>query len=128
MSSAVQRHEDRAKGGAAFVDAVNRLVQRIGAALAPTPTPISIFKARYSGILKEADHGTVQLISQGSKRYVRLTETQLVEIMGSGNGNTSRSLADTLGSLTPPKERLDPALVMQAGSAHDPFTLPDRTL
>ena len=125
MNSAVQRQEDRSKGGA-FLHAINSLAQRLGAVLAPKPTPISIFKARYSGILKEADHGTVQMISQGSKRYVLLTESQLVAIMDAGVGSKSRSLADTLASLTPPKERLDSSLVTLAGSAHDPFSLPDR--
>ena len=95
--------------------------------MAPKPTPISIFKAKYSGILKDADHGTVQMISQGSKRYVLLTENQLVEIMDAGVSSKSRSLADTLASLTPPKERLDSSLVMLAGSSHDPFSLPNRS-
>ena len=125
MHSAVQRQEEQAQGGA-FLHAINTLVQRLGAVRAPKPTPISIFKAKYSGILKEADHGTVQMISQGSKRYVLLTESQLVEIMDAGVGSKSRSLADTLASLTPPKERLDASLVMLAGSTHDPVSLPDR--
>lgn len=125
MHSAVQRSEEQAQGGA-FLHAINSLVHRLGAVLAPKPTPISIFKAKYSGILKEADHGTVQMISQGSKRYVLLTESQLVEIMDAGVGSKTRSLAETLASLTPPKGRLDASLVMLSGTGHDPFSLPDR--
>ncbi|WP_305806977.1 hypothetical protein, partial [Stenotrophomonas sp. YIM B06876] len=125
MHSAVQRQEEPPKGGAFFL-AVNSLAQRLGTVLAPKSTPISIFKASYAGILKDADDGAVQVISQGKKKYVLLTEDQLVEIMDAGVGSKTRSLADTLASLTPPKERLDASLVMQAGSAHDPFSLPER--
>lgn len=127
MHSAVQKQEEHTQGGA-FFHAINSLVQRLGAVRATKPTPISIFKAKYSGILKEADLGTVQMISQGSKRYVLLTESQLVEIMDAGLGSRTRSLADTLASLTPPKGRLDAGLVMLAGSGHDPFSLSDRAL
>lgn len=125
MYFAALRHEEQTKGGA-FIHALNRLAQRLGAALAPKPTPISIFKARYSGFLKDAENGTVQVISHGNKRYVLLTESQVVKIIDAGIGIKTRSVADTLASLTPPRQRLDSSFVVLAGSAHDPFTLPDR--
>lgn len=116
------RKKDERKGS--FFTAMDNLVRRLGAVLEPKQTPISIFKARYSGILDEADHGRIQMITQGRKHYVLLTEAQLVLIMDA-DVNKKRSLADTLGSLTPPKERLDTSQVMLAGSGHDPFILPD---
>lgn len=120
MHFATQGQED-----GAFLLALNKLAQCLGAALAPKTTPISIFNARCSDILKDADQGTLHVISHGSKRYALLTENQLVEFMNAGLGSKSRSLADTLASLSPPKQSLASSLLMLAGSAHDAFTLPD---
>lgn len=139
MHASVQRPSGRSPGSA-FAHAVSSLAQRLGTALAPKPTPIATFKERSGDILKEADSGTVQVITQGSKRYVLLSEVQLLAIMegpestaGSKGVEGSkaaahskvRSLAHTLESLTPPQARLDAGLVMVAGPTCDLFLLPE---
>src|SRR5437868_13124248 len=111
MDTTARKKDDHLKGS--FFTALDNLMRRLGAVLEPKQTPISIFKARYSGILDEADHGRIQMITQGRKHYVLLTESQLVSIMGA-DVSKKRCLADTLASLTPPKERLDTRQVILA--------------
>src|SRR2546427_7012817 len=58
--------------------ALRDLSHQVGSAMPrnTTPMPISVFKAQYGAVLKQADHDGVALISQGRKRYVIVSEEQ----------------------------------------------------
>ena len=60
--------------------ALRDLSHQVGSAMPrnTTPMPISVFKAQYGAVLKQADHDGVALISQGRKRYVIVSEEHMV--------------------------------------------------
>lgn len=62
--------------------ALRDLSHQVGSAMPrnTTPMPISVFKAQYGAVLKQADHDGVALISQGRKRYVIVSEEHMVAL------------------------------------------------
>jgi hypothetical protein len=82
-----------------------------------TPMPISIFKAQYGSVLKQADHDGVALISQGSKRYVIVSEEHMVAL--SSNERTTRTVADVCMSLPRPHRAVDLSSSQMSGARGD---------
>lgn len=82
-----------------------------------TPMPISIFKAQYSSVLKQADHDGVALISQGSKRYVIVSEEHMVALCS--NERATRTVADVCRSLPRPRQAVDLSSSRMSGARAD---------
>lgn len=82
-----------------------------------TPMPISTFKAKYSSVLKQADHDGVALISQGSKRYVIVSEDHMIVL--SGNERSTRTVADVCLSLPRPRQVVDLSASQMSGVRGD---------
>ena len=83
----------------------------------PKPMPISIFKAKYGKVLKQADDDGVALISQGGKRYVIVSEEHMVTLSNKEGG--SRTVADICLSLPRPRRGLDLSASQMAGASGD---------
>jgi hypothetical protein len=104
-------------------DPLNRalrvLTQMIGSVMPrnTTPMPISIFKAKYGSVLKQADHDGVALISQGSKRYVIVSADHIVVL--SGNERPTRTVADICLSLPRPHRTIDLSASQMSGASGD---------
>ena len=97
-----------------------RIVSHVIGSVMPhntTPMPISIFKARYPSILKQADHEGVALISQGSKRYVIVSEECMVAL--SSNERATRTVADVCMSLPHPRRAVDLSASQMSGASGD---------
>lgn len=86
-----------------------------------TPMPISIFKEKYSAVLKDADHDGVALISQGGKRYVIVSEDHMVTI--ASNERATRTVADICLSLPRPRRVVEMSASQMAG-ANDNVDVP----
>jgi hypothetical protein len=81
------------------------------------PTPISLFKASYTSVLKQADENGVALISQGAKRYVIVSEDRIIAL--SVTDRRERTVADLVESLPRPTRRIDPERVHVPGAVND---------
>lgn len=82
-----------------------------------TPMPISIFKAQYGSVLKQADHDGVALISQGSRRYVIVSEERMVVL--SNSERATRTVADLCKALPRPSRTVDLSAAQMAGARGD---------
>jgi len=82
-----------------------------------TPMPISTFKAKYNSVLKQADHDGVALISQGSKRYVIVSEEHMAVL--SANERATRTVADVCLSLPHPRRAVDLSASQMSGASSD---------
>lgn len=85
------------------------------------PTPISIFKAKYSTILKNVDDDGVALISRNGKRYVIVSEVYMVTL----RKRPTRSVADICRSLPRPERTIEPTAAEMTGASGD-FKVPIR--
>ena len=86
--------------------ALHILNQLIGSVLprAEKPMPISIFKGKYSTLLKHVDDDGVALISHNGKRYVIVAEAHLITLTSSEH--PARSVADICRSLPHPSRKV----------------------
>lgn len=101
-----------------LAQALQVLAHLVGAVIpSGRPTPISLFKASYSSVLKQADEDGVALISQGTKRYVIVSEERIIAL--SETDRKERTVADLLDSLPRPGRRMDPQGVHVPGAAND---------
>lgn len=82
-----------------------------------TPMPISIFKAKYSSVLKQADDDGVALISQSGKRYVIVSEDHMITL--SSNERSTRTVADVCLSLPRPRRTVDISASQMSGARGD---------
>ena len=104
-------------------DPLNRalrvLTHLIGSAMPrnTTPMPISTFKAKYGSVLKQADHDGVALISQGSKRYVIVSEDHMIVLLK--NERSTRTVADVCLSLPRPRRTVDLSASQMSGASGD---------
>lgn len=96
-----------------------RVLSHLTGSLVPrnTPMPISTFKAQYSAVLKQADHDGVALISQGSKRYVIVSEQHMVVL--SSSERATRTVADVCMSLPRPRRAVDLSPSQMSGARGD---------
>lgn len=90
-----------------------------------TPMPISIFKAKYGTVLKQADDDGVALISQNGKRYVIVSEDHMVTL--SSNERPMRSVADICRSLPRPRQAVEMTTAQMTGASGD-IQVPTRRL
>lgn len=64
-----------------FMEAVHWLADGVGGAIStPAGTTISEFKTHYATVLDRAEHGYVEIVTRGNKRFVIIFESQLVEL------------------------------------------------
>lgn len=89
------------------------------------PMPISIFKAKYGTILKNADDDGVALISQNGKRYVIVSEDHMVAL--SSNERPMRTVADICRSLPRPRRAVEMSAAQMTGASGD-IQVPTRRL
>lgn len=89
------------------------------------PMPISIFKAKYSTVLKHADDDGVALISQNGKRYVIVSEEHMVAL--SSNERPMRTVADICRSLPRPRRAVEMTTAQMTGASGD-IQVPARRL
>ncbi|MCH7344334.1 type II toxin-antitoxin system Phd/YefM family antitoxin [Pelomonas sp. CA6] len=87
------------RAAASLVDAIS------GVTLDAKPTPISKFKASYGEVLDNVNHGRVQVIQQGRRRYVLLSEDQVIAL--AQQNKKTRSLGDIIRSVEQPPRPLD---------------------
>lgn len=89
------------------------------------PMPISIFKAKYGAVLRQADDDGVALISQNGKRYVIVSEDHMVTL--SDNERSMRSVADVCRSLPRPRRAVEMTTAQMTGAGND-IQVPTRRL
>jgi hypothetical protein len=92
--------------GDLFSNAVTTLASTFRGVVDLAPTPISLFKARYPNYLDKANRNEVQVISQGSKRYVLLSEEQVIAL--AEREGEQRSLGDIVRGIETPLLRFAP--------------------
>lgn len=99
--------------------ALRDLSHQVGSAMPrnTTPMPISVFKAQYGAVLKQADHDGVALISQGRKRYVIVSEEHMVAL--SAKERAPRTVADVCRSLPLPRQAVDLSAAQMSGARGD---------
>jgi len=111
-------------GSDLFLTAATSLVDAIdGFRLNRKATKISDFKAKYSTVLNEANGGTVQLISQGGKRYLLLSEEQVIAL--AEQSKQTHTMADVIEAIDPPSSELAMGSLYLKRAERQPFELPD---
>jgi len=86
------------------------------------PTPISKFKASYGAVLDDVNRGRVQVITQGGKRYLLMSEDQVIAI--ASTSQSPRSLGEAARGLVSPDRPLDPKNLHVKAPKSRQFSLP----
>jgi len=108
--------------GDQFLNAVTSLSDAFKAAVDLSPTPISRFRARYPVFLERANKGEAQVISQGSKRYLLLSEEQVISL--AERGIKPRNLGDILRGVETPSVPIAVKSMLSTGARVAQFSLP----
>ena len=95
-----------------------------GVSIEPEPTAISKFKASCDDVLNGVNEGRLQVLIEGKRRYVLLSEDQVIAL--AQIRERSPSLGDVVRGVVPPRRPLDLSKVhLGRRSSADPFSLPE---
>lgn len=106
-----------------FLSAASTLSDAFKGVVAMVPTPISMFKAQYPTFLKKANEGEAQVIMQGSKRYLLLSEEQVIAL--AERGKKPRSLGEIVRGVETPSAPLNVQSIHSKPARVAQFKLPD---
>ena len=114
----------------AFARAMSTVFDAVpGVSIEPEPIAIAKFKTSCDDVLNGVNEGRIQILLEGNRRYVFLSEDQVIALAQIRKG--SLSLGDIVRSVVPPRRPLDLSKVhLGRSSSSDPFSLPklpDRT-
>ena len=109
----------------AFVRAMSTVFDAVpGVSIEPEPTAVSKFKASCDDVLKGVNEGRIQILHEGNRRYVFLSEDQVIAL--AQIRERSPSLGDIVRGVIPPRRPLDMSKVhLGRRSSSDPFSLPE---
>ena len=96
-----------------------------GVSIELEPTAIAKFNISCDDVLNGVNEGRIQILLEGKRRYVLLSEDQVIALAQIRKG--SLSLGDIVRSVVPPRRPLDLSKVhLGRRSSSDPFALPER--
>ena len=109
----------------AFARAISTVFDAVpGVSIEPEPTAIAKFKTSCDDVLNGVNEGRLQVLIEGKRRYVLLSEDQVIALAQIRKG--SLSLGDIARSVVPPRRPLDLSKVhLGRRSSADPFSLPE---
>ena len=114
----------------AFARAMSTVFDAVpGVSIESEPTAIAKFKISCDDVLNGVNEGRLQVLIEGKRRYVLLSEDQVIAL--AQIRKRSPSLGDIVRGVVPPRKPLDMSKVhLGRRSSSDPFSLPklpDRT-
>ena len=109
----------------AFARAMSTVFDAVpGVSIEPEPTAVSKLKASCDDVLNGVNEGRIQILLEGKRRYVLLSEDHVIAL--AQIRERFPSLGDIVRGVVPPRRPLDLSKVVHLGrpSSADPFSLP----
>jgi hypothetical protein len=109
----------------AFARAMSTVFDAVpGVSIEPEPIAIAKFKTSCDDVLNGVNEGRIQVLLEGNRRYVFLSEDQVIAL--AQTRERSPSLGDVVRGVVPPRRPLDLSRVhFGRRSSADPFSLPE---
>jgi len=109
----------------AFARAMSTVFDAVpGVSIEPEPIAIAKFKTSCDDVLNGVNEGRIQILLEGNRRYVFLSEDQVIAL--AQTRERSPSLGDVVRGVVPPHRPMDLSRVhLGRRSSADPFSLPE---
>ena len=109
----------------AFARAMSTVFDAVpGVSIEPEPIAIAKFKTSCDDVLNGVNEGRIQVLLEGNRRYVFLSEDRVIAL--AQTRERSPSLGDVVRGVVPPHRPMDLSRVhLGRRSSADPFSLPE---